>query len=375
LNQLLSAKADFGEHIKEVLKDKDRKLDLRKLKESKRELDSLLQAHTKLITVYSSYVELLEVAAGNGKLAQRLSVDLSACPYCQLFRSVKCRLDRISVSSRRAAVNRALEREKSRREDTVKQRQHELSEYESLDRALKNLDEHLRDCRTKIRDINAQIQTAESLIKVLTDEYIKARRRLDEIDERLAAQVDVEHLRAEIKRIQDQRLATIALEEKYTAAADDVAKCKAQLLRLEEDASKKKGMLRKLLDEARVKFNSEASVIMKEIGLRGFKDLSIDEDFHAIIVRSKDGRDFKEKLGELSSSENAAMRILIAFTAKQVYLPEAPIFAMDTITTALDTERFRRLLEYLQDKVPFLVATWLDPEKEQITLVHSIPQL
>jgi recombinational DNA repair ATPase RecF len=65
------------------------------------------------------------------------------------------------------------------------------------------------------------------------------------------------------------------------------------------------------------------------------------------------------------------MRILIAIAAKQAYLPEAPIFRIDTITTALDAERFTRLLEYLQDKTPFLIATALDPQKEQITVVHS----
>ena len=110
---------------------------------------------------------------------------------------------------------------------------------------------------------------------------------------------------------------------------------------------------------------------MKEIGLKGFRDLSIDEGFHAVIVRSKEGKEFNEKLGELSSSEAAAVRILIAFAAKQAYLPEVPIFTIDTITTALDAQRFTKLLEYLQDEIPFLIATALDPQKDQITLVHS----
>lgn len=52
---------------------------------------------------------------------------------------------------------------------------------------------------------------------------------------------------------------------------------------------------------------------MKEIGLKGFRSLSLDEGFHAVIVRSKEGKEFNEKLGELSSSEAAVVRILIAF--------------------------------------------------------------
>ena len=37
-----------------------------------------------------------------------------------------------------------------------------------------------------------------------------------------------------------------------------------------------------------------------------------------------------------------------------------------TVTTALDAERFTRLLEYLQDKIPFLIATALNPQKSKL---------
>ncbi len=155
-------------------------------------------------------------------------------------------------------------------------------------------------------------------------------------------------------------------------------RCEDQLGKLENDLKAAEAIVSKAMNDARLKFNKQAAGVMKEIGLKGFKEFRVDEKdkkFQAVIVRSKDGREFHEKLGELSSSEAAAMRILMAFAAKQAYLPYAPVFAMDTITTSLDRDRFVKLLEYLQGKVPFLVATWLSPEHDQVTVVHSIASL
>ncbi len=371
LSHLLSERAKLVAKIKEAKEVKDEKIDLRKLKESKRQLDALIQAHTKLILIFSSYTELLNITAENGGVAERVEADLEACPICELFSSVKCNLKHISFSARGKTVSRALETERSKREKISKEREHELKGFETLDERLRDIDTKLREDREAAHQLNAQIQVTENEVKELTDVYIKSRRHLDEISERLATEFDVDSLKTETEKVREQRHAALARKKEYADAADEVTKCENQSRKFEDELAQTRAKLRKLLDDARLKFNTEAATIMKEIGLKGFRNLSMDEGFHAVIVRSKEGREFNEKLGELSSSEAAAMRILIVFAAKQAYLPEAPIFMIDTITTALDAERFTRLLEYLRDKIPFLIATALDPRKEQITVVHS----
>ena len=371
LSDLLSGRAKLVSKIKEAKAAKDEKVDLRKLKESKRQLDALIQAHTKLILIFSSYTELLDIAAENGGVAERVEIDLEACPVCQLFSSVKCNLRRISFSARGKTVSRALEIERSKREKISKEREHELKEFVTLDERLRDIDTKLREDREAVHQLNTKAQVTENEVKELTDLYIKSRRHLDEISERLATEFDVGSLKTEIEKLREQRHVALAKKKEYADAADEVTKCENQLRKIEDELAQTRTKLRKLINDARLKFNTQAATIMKEIGLKGFRSLSMDEGFHAVIVRSKEGKEFNEKLGELSSSEATAMRILIAFAAKQAYLPEAPIFAIDTITTALDAERFTRLLEYLQDKIPFLIATALDPQKDQITVVHS----
>ncbi len=371
LSLFLSERANLVAKIKEAKEAKDKKIDLHKLKESKRQFDALIQAHTKLILIFSSYTELLDIAAGNGGVAERVEIDLGACPLCQLFSSVKCNLQRISFSARGKTVSRALEIERSEREKTSNEREHELKEFEILDERLKDIDTKLREDRERAHQLNSKIQVTENEVKELTDVYIKSRRHLDEISESLTTEFDVDSLKIEIEKLRDQRHLALAKKKEYADAADEVTKCQNQLRKFEDELTQTRTKLRKLIDDARLKFNNQAATIMKEIGLKGFRSLSLDEGFHAVIVRSKEGKEFNEKLGELSSSEAAVVRILIAFAAKQAYLPEAPIFTIDTITTALDTERFTKLLEYLQDKITFLIATALDPHRDQITVVHS----
>jgi chromosome segregation ATPase len=371
LSRLLSERAKLVAVVKEAKKAKDEKIDLRKLKESKRQLDALIQAHTKLMLIFSSYTELLDITADNGEVAERVEVGLEACPICQLFSSVKCNLKHISLSARGKTVSRALEIERSKREKISKEREHELTGFETLDDRLKDIDTKLREDREAAHKLNSEIQATENEVKELTDVYIKSRRHLTEISEGQTREFDVDSLKTEIEKLREQRHAALAKKKEYADAADEVTKCENQLRKLEDGLAQTRAKLRKVLDDARLKFNTEAATIMKEIGLKGFRNLSMDEGFHAVIVRIKEGREFNEKLGELSSSEAAATRVLIAFAAKQAYLPEAPIFMIDTITTALDAERFTRLLEYLRDKIPFLIATSLDPRKEQITVVHS----
>ena len=371
LNDLFSQRAKLVAKIKEAKEANDEKVDLRKLKESKHQLDALIQAHTKLMLIFSSYAELIDIAAENGGVAERVDINLEACPICQLFSSVKCNLPRISSSARGKTVSRALETERSKREKTSKEREHELKEFVILDERLKDTDTRLREDREAAHQLNTKIQVTENEVKELTDVYIKSRRHLDEISERQAAEFDVGSLKTEIEKLREERHVALAKKKEYADAADEVTKCQNQLRKSEGELAQTRTTLRKLIDEARLKFNIEAAAIMKEIGLKGFRDLSLDEGFRAVIVRSKEGKEFSEKLGELSSSEAAVIRILIAFAAKQAYLPEVPIFAIDTITTALDAERFTSLLEYLRDKIPFLIATALDPQKDQITVVHS----
>jgi hypothetical protein len=163
--------------------------------------------------------------------------------------------------------------------------------------------------------------------------------------------------------------------DKYNAIANELSEYEKRLekKREEHDAAKRK--YEETLNAARVRFNDEATKVMKEVGFKRFTQIQIDEQFNARITRVVDGRDFRERLDQLSTSESTTLTVMLSLAAKQAYCPHVPIFAIDTLTTSLDIGRFPRVIEYAKSKVPFVIATLLSShQQDEIKVVHTVPE-
>jgi len=61
----------------------------------------------------------------------------------------------------------------------------------------------------------------------------------------------------------------------------------------------------------------------------------------------------------LSTSERYSLALLIMLAAREIYIPEFPIFALDEILISFLEERGKKILDYIKEQVPYVVCTML----------------
>lgn len=59
---------------------------------------------------------------------------------------------------------------------------------------------------------------------------------------------------------------------------------------------------------------------------------------------------------------------------KDQFLPDFPLFVLDAVTTDYDETRFSRIVEYLGNKVPYVLVTKLSPYEgsEELVVKHRV---
>lgn len=62
---------------------------------------------------------------------------------------------------------------------------------------------------------------------------------------------------------------------------------------------------------------------------------------------------------------------------KEEYLPEFPMFVLDELTTSYDPTRFKTIISYLQQTVPYTIVTALAPYQKgkegKIQILSELP--
>ena len=102
-----------------------------------------------------------------------------------------------------------------------------------------------------------------------------------------------------------------------------------------------------------------------------FESITILDDFSLRLIR-KNGT--VTDLNRTSTSEKLTIALFVMFITKIAYAPNFPLFVVDEIMGAYDRTRFKRILEFIKNKVDHLVVTSLVPLEEQqgIQIKHTI---
>ncbi|MCW4021430.1 MAG: hypothetical protein NWF14_09435 [Candidatus Bathyarchaeota archaeon] len=116
------------------------------------------------------------------------------------------------------------------------------------------------------------------------------------------------------------------------------------------------GKYMRRMTSARLRFNRNATKAFEELGLKGFENVFLDQDFTLHIVRENS---VQQPVETLSASEKLTVSLVLMLAAKETFLPDFPFFIIDELTLSYDPERFKQIVNYLRRQVPYVIVTSL----------------
>ncbi len=118
---------------------------------------------------------------------------------------------------------------------------------------------------------------------------------------------------------------------------------------------------------ARLRFNRNITKAFEELGLKGFETVFLDQDFSLHLVRENS---VQQPVETLSASEKLTISLILMLAAKETFLPNFPLFIVDELTLSYDPERFKQIVNYVKQRVPYVIVTSLtggEVEKPEVT--------
>ena len=106
---------------------------------------------------------------------------------------------------------------------------------------------------------------------------------------------------------------------------------------------------------ARLRFNKNITRAFEQLDLKAFENVFLDQDFALHLVRDS----FQQPVETLSASERLTISLILMLAAKETFLPDFPFFIIDELTLSYDPERFRHIMNYIQQHVPYVIVTTL----------------
>jgi len=123
------------------------------------------------------------------------------------------------------------------------------------------------------------------------------------------------------------------------------------------------------MTSARRRFNENITRAFRELGLTGFGNVFLDQNFILHIMRNGN---IRQPIETLSASEKLTISLILMLAAKETFLPDFPLFIVDELTLSYDPERFWRITNYIKRRVPYVIVTSLSSNlKGEIEVIHK----
>jgi chromosome segregation ATPase len=233
-----------------------------------------------------------------------------------------------------------------------------------------------RERQSKIED---QIELQTKIIKRLKDEIEALKSQIQA--EKLKEEKELEYLEKELERLNK---ALILKEEEIQEAErlplDDPKYPGRLVVEVRNEVMGKIEWLSKAIDyfqdkymrrmtAARTRFNRNVNKVFERLGLKGFRNVFLDQDFTLHIMRENGVR---QPVETLSASEKLTISLILMLAAKETFLPDFPIFILDELTLSYDPERFKQITNYIRQRVPYVIVTSLTSnEPGKIEVMHE----
>ena len=123
------------------------------------------------------------------------------------------------------------------------------------------------------------------------------------------------------------------------------------------------------MTSARCRFNSNVTRAFRELGLEGFGNVFLDQNFMLHVMREGNVR---QPIETLSASEKLTISLILMLAAKETFLPDFPLFIVDELTLSYDSERFWRIMNYIKKRVPYVIVTSLTSSlRDKPEVIHK----
>jgi hypothetical protein len=113
------------------------------------------------------------------------------------------------------------------------------------------------------------------------------------------------------------------------------------------------------MTSAKLRFNRNITRAFRELELKGFENVFLDQNFGLQVVRENGVR---QPIETLSASEKLTVSLILMLAAKETFLPDFPFFILDELTLSYDPARFRQITNYIRRRVPYVIVTSLTSE-------------
>ena len=281
-----------------------------------------------------------------------------------------------------------IKKAKSTQESKKEERQRLEDEYANYGVALEEIAQlHIRveDIRRKIGDLNSrnrsierEIPGIEKEIEEISSEIAKLTAKIEakeaertKLDKEISQLKGVsEELKNKIGELRDkkrdlEKLILVKKEEqrRVLEAQTEYEHIARVVQKLHDFLSYMQERYEYVINGARNELNQALSKAFEVMQYTDFTKIMVNSEYELEITR-RDG--MVTKLSRLSSSERLTISMIIMFVAKQAYARDFPLFVIDEVMGAYDETRFKRIIDYIKGKVPYLVITSLMPLKGEI---------
>jgi hypothetical protein len=272
------------------------------------------------------------------------------------------------LSSEEAALSE-LRRELNREEEKEQQLKSFLKLTDDSAKVAAHIKNGIADSKERQEKIRNEITTKSGRLTDLRAEVTKLERQSQE---KLAESIKgLDTLEKELQRLSK---AIILKEEAIQQAEkfpEDDPKYRGRLVvEVRRETMRKIEWLNKVIGHfqekymrrmtsAKLRFNRNITRAFRELELKGFENVFLDQNFGLQVVR-KNG--VRQPIETLSASEKLTVSLILMLAAKETFLPDFPFFILDELTLSYDSARFRKITNYITRRVPYVIVTSLTSE-------------
>jgi DNA repair exonuclease SbcCD ATPase subunit len=167
----------------------------------------------------------------------------------------------------------------------------------------------------------------------------------------------------------------IALVEEGKKSEEELKYLEKKCTFLKELADYMKTRARTLIEGVVEGFNQRIKEVTEKLEFKNFEEIYIDKQTYEVVIkRHIADQKIVQSVQSLSDSERDTIGIMLMLAGKEQYNKDFPLFVLDAVTTDYDLTRLRRIIEYLEQRVPYVVVTTLTPykKKEEIVIKHTL---
>ena len=231
-------------------------------------------------------------------------------------------------------IRNSISESKRKQEKTQKEISRESKRLADLKAELENLERHYQEkLAEKIRGLNALETELQRLNKaaILKEEAIQQAEKFPEDDPTYSGRLVVEVRKEATRKIEWLNMVIEYFQDKYM----------------------------RRMTSAKIRFNRNINRAFKELELKGFENVFLDQNFGLHVVRENGVR---QPVETLSSSEKLTVSLILMLAARDTFLPDFPLFILDELTLSYDPARFKRVVDYVKKRVPYVIVTSLTSE-------------